>query len=279
MFTPALRIDRLPRAQETGADVCLLDLEDSVGNNYKDEAREKLCNFLRQPKPAKLKLAVRINSLDDDLGIKDVLALGACPTLPDYLVVPKSENKTSINVVEKMLGAAADRVRFIALIESVSGVQNIDEIAGASQRMCGLMLGSADYSRSISGEICWDTLLFPRTVMVHAASKYQLGVIDTPYFDIPDLDGLAQECSKVKRLGFTGRCAIHPSQVETVNGVFSYSADIIERSRKIVEAGHAAQGNICKVDGQMVGKPIIEQARRILESIDARLEIESQNGI
>lgn len=279
MFTPALRIDRLHRAQDSGADVCLLDLEDSVGADHKDEAREKLCSFLSQshPKPAKLKLAVRINSLDAEHGaehgVKDILALRTCHQFPDYLVIPKSENKASILAVERLLsGVDSDQVQFIALIESILGVQNVDEIAASSKRMCGLMLGSADYCRSITGEICWDTLLFPRTTMVHAACKYQLGVIDTPYFDISDLDGLASECLKVKRLGFTGRCAIHPNQVDIVNRVFSFSSEVIERSRKIIDAARASNGNICKVDGQMVGKPIIDQARLILASVAARTE-------
>jgi len=269
MFTPATRVDRLPKARETGADVCLLDLEDSVGGNDKDQARDNLCEYLSNPKPSNLKLAVRINSLESDVGMEDILAIRSCYQSPDYIVVPKAECRDTIIKVENMLGDKADNTRFIALIESILGLQHVDEIAGSSKRLCGLMLGSADYCRSISAEICWDTLLFPRTMLVLAASKNKLAAIDTPYFDIPDLDGLSVECEKVKKLGFTGRCSIHPKQVEVINRIFSYSTNVIERSRKIVEAARESNGNICIVDGQMVGKPIIEQARAILASSEA----------
>lgn len=263
-FTPALKIDRLPRAAESGAEVCLIDLEDSVGTSEKSIARERMHQYFSHNPVSDVSTAVRINAIDTDVGLEDILSIRDCRDKPDFLVIPKAESGSDISFVETVLGKHGAHVRLIALVETVRGIQRAAEIAAASERVSALMFGAADYTRSIGAEICWDTLLMPRSSVVVAASDAGIASIDTPFFDIADLEGLRVDCDRVKRLGFTGRCVIHPSQTSIVNAAFSHSLAAIDRAKRIVAAAEASGGNICQVDGQMVGLPIVAQARRIL---------------
>ncbi|WP_185735868.1 aldolase/citrate lyase family protein [Burkholderia stagnalis] len=263
LFTPALQIERFKRALHLDVDLNLLDLEDSVAPEKKELARENLHAFLSANYGTTSPIAVRINAVGSDFGQNDLQAMMRSARKPDFVVIPKTESRDDIQTVERMLGDDSG-VRLIGLVESAKGVFNVDSIASSSPRLAALMFGSADYTRDIGAEICWDSLLVPRSNIAAAAGARGIGAIDTPYFDIPDLVGLLDECERVRRLGFTGRCVIHPSQSEVVNGAFSYSLDAIDRARKIVDAASMSGGNICKVDGQMVGAPIVEKARRIL---------------
>jgi citrate lyase subunit beta/citryl-CoA lyase/(S)-citramalyl-CoA lyase len=263
-FTPALKVDRLSRAVESGADVCLIDLEDSVSASEKPVARELMHKHFSRCPENSTPTAVRINAIDTDAGLDDILSIRDGRYKPDFIVIPKVESGSSIKFVETALGKQGARIRLIALVETAAGIRKAEKIAFASERMSALMFGSADYTRSIGAEICWDTLLMPRSAIVAAASNAGLASVDTPFFDIDDLDGLRADCDRVRRLGFTGRCAIHPTQTSVINSAFSYSSAAIERAGRIVAAAEASGGNICQVDGQMIGRPIVEQARRVL---------------
>ncbi|MGI4813533.1 MAG: HpcH/HpaI aldolase/citrate lyase family protein [Janthinobacterium lividum] len=269
LFTPALQIERFERVLDSGADICLLDLEDSVAEERKRDAREMLRSYLSAPASAGTRLAVRINASDTEHIQDDLLAIRQCARVPEFIVIPKVESAQDIAAVRWMLDSFAAKIELIALIETVAGICNVKQIAATVPRVAALMFGAADYTRSLGAEICWDTLLIPRSDIVLAARLYGIRAIDTPFFDIPDIDGLHEDCLKVRKLGFNGRCVIHPSQLATINEAFSYSAAAIERARRIVEAASASGGNICKVDGQMVGAPIIEQARSVLAAAHA----------
>ncbi|WP_409488822.1 HpcH/HpaI aldolase/citrate lyase family protein [Pseudomonas promysalinigenes] len=264
LFTPALRVDRFRKGLDTAVDMSLIDLEDSVAPTSKQEAREALLDCLHLHRATDAQVAVRINSIDSGEGYEDLMYLRKARRAPDIVLVPKVESSRDISAVDALTAPYSANHRYYALIESIKGVDNIAEIAANSPKLAGLMFGSADYTRSISADICWETLLIARMAIVHAARTCHAVAIDTPYFDIADLEGLKEDCQKVKRLGFNGRCVIHPSQIETINTAFSPSPQALMRARKIVEAARQSDGNICRVDGEMVGAPIIEEARRLL---------------
>ncbi len=266
MFTPALRLDRFHQIFGSFSDLCLLDCEDSVSVVDKEEARKNLYVYLEQSKVVNKPMGVRVNGLNTADGKADILALKNCRNLPDYIVIPKVETGRDIISVVDELDCRARGTQIIALIENIKGVQNVEKIAAASPDLAALMFGAADYTRSIEGEICWDTLLFPRTMIIHAACNNNIGAIDTPYFDMQDLDGLRNDCKRVKNLGFTGRCVIHPSQVSVINEMFSYSSLDLEQAKRIVTAARLNKGNICRVDGKMVGTAIIQKAFDVLKS-------------
>ncbi|MDN6875424.1 aldolase/citrate lyase family protein [Pseudomonas citronellolis] len=264
LFTPALRVDRFHKGLTSGVDISLIDLEDSVALSNKQDAREALLECLQLQCATQAQVAVRINSIDSGEGYNDLMYLRKTQRSPDILLVPKVESSRDIAIVDALTAPYSANHRYFALIENTKGVDNIAEIAANSPKLAGLIFGSADYTRSIGANICWETLLFARMAIVHAARSCHAQAIDTPYFDINDLNGLREDCLRVKKLGFNGRCVIHPSQTQIINTVFSPSEEELVRARRIVDAAQKSEGNICRVDGEMVGAPIIEEARRLL---------------
>src|SRR5690606_19618193 len=268
LFTPALRVDRFRSGLRSGADVALADLEDSIAPNAKAEAREGVVECLSQPRQQGVRVAVRVNALDSILGLEDMAAVLGAPIPPDLILVPKVESTQTVLQAEKMIKESGKAIRLLALIESAEGVHRAIDIARSSPILSGLVFGSADYTNDIGAEICWDSLFYPRTMIVNAAKLAKIQAIDTPYFDIEDLEGLASECLKMKSIGFTGRCVIHPKQMDIIRQTFATSKEVLEYARKVVAAADSSGDNICKVDGNMVGTPIIRKARMLLENFD-----------
>ena len=268
LFTPAPRLDQLAKAVHSGTHICIIDLESSISPNMKNAARAMLSQCLATEHPGNVAFAVRINALGSSEGVEDLLAVKQGIARPDYLVIPKIESAREVRIIEQLLGEDGKSIRFVVLVETPDGVANVKEIAGSSSRLMGLMFGAADYTRSVGAEITWDSLLFPRAQIVNAARGAGIEAIDTPYFNISDEHGLLADTLKVRQLGYTGRAAIHPSQVKCINETFRPSPAMIERAKKIVLAADNNAGNICTVDGMMVGIPIVQAARRLLSHAD-----------
>ena len=266
MFTPALQVDRFAKALNSSADIALIDLEDSIGWQDKEEARHQALRCLELPRPDNKAVAVRINELTGSCGLQDLDALQTAKQPPDYILLPKIERAHHITFAQTYLLSIGMQVNLIALIETANAVKHVQEIAQASPNLKALLFGSADYVRDIQGEICWDTLLMPRSAIVLAARVAGIHAIDTPYFDIHDEDGLIEDCIRVKKLGFNGRCAIHPKQIAPIQTYFAPSSEAIQRAKDIVVAAQFSNGNVCQVNGEMVGQPIIEAARLLLKN-------------
>lgn len=266
LFTPALRVDRFASGLYLGADASLADLEDSIAANLKKEARKKVIECLSLPRPEDTHIVVRINPIASTNGLKDLDSLLGSLFPPNIILIPNVESAENVIHIEKLISNSGKPVKLIALIESVKGVHNVVEIAKSSSFLIGLMFGSADYTNDIGAEICWDSLFYPRSKIVHAAKLAKIQAIDTPYFKIDDTNGLAEECRRVKNMGFTGKCVIHPKQLDIVQQAFSPSKAELDYAIKVVEAADNSNGNICKVDGNMIGTPIILKARLLIDS-------------
>jgi len=247
----------------TGADICLVDCEDSVPPSGKAQARLYAADFFPPAGRRTVRLAVRINAVADPDGLADLLAIRSWPHRPDVVMVPKVESSRDIEIVRAVLGPRSDGVELMAIIETARGVQNVAETARAPG-LTALVFGSADYSMSINSTMEWEPLFAARTQIVLAARAAGIDAVDTPTFDIDDATGLAADADRARNLGFSGKAAIHPRQVPVINEAFSPDAAALERARRIVAGAEANAENICVVDGMMVGTPIIEAARRTL---------------
>jgi citrate lyase subunit beta/citryl-CoA lyase/(S)-citramalyl-CoA lyase len=139
----------------------------------------------------------------------------------------------------------------------------IHDVAAAAD---GLIFGSADYAANIGVPIGgWTNILHARSQVVMAACCAGIPAIDTAFFKLGDTQGLADECLAVKELGFVGKTAIHPNQVELINVVFTPSITEIEQARAVVELAENSTDNITKLDKQMIGPPFVKLARKVLE--------------
>lgn len=270
LFTPALAVERFARGQQSGADICLVDLEDSVSPAHKDAARRHAESFFSAPPSSPGRRAVRINSVTHHEGLRDLLALRSYPVKPDVVMLPKVESPRDLEIVEQALGPDFAHVDLMAVVETARGLENVNAIARATPRLKALVFGSADFSFGIGATLSWESLHYARSRLVTAARAADLHVVDSALFDIPDAEGLLQEAALARSMGFSGKAAIHPRQVEAINQAFSPDERMLRKARKIVAVSKANDFNICVVDGAMVGLPFIEAARRLLEEFDPK---------
>ena len=275
LYVPGNRPRMLAKAPTLPADAFVLDLEDSVPPEEKPEARRLVRDALVSGAFAGRTVLVRVTSLSSGLTADDLEAV-IVPGLFG-VDVPKVESPDDVREVEELLAWAEGRagldrgtLRVGIGIESPAGLLRAEAIGRASRRVASLSLGAEDFTfnlgtqRSPTGE----ELFVPRTLIALAARALGVQALDTIYPDFRDPDGLTREAKLARQLGFTGKYAIHPDQLEPINRVFTPDEAEVRWAREVVEAYEAAQqaglGSIA-VGGRMVDRPIYERARRTLE--------------
>jgi citrate lyase subunit beta/citryl-CoA lyase len=254
----------IEKAGSRGADVLVLDLEDGVHPDRKDEARSIVQGAYRRVDFGDSEVFVRANAMDTPWSEAD---LGMLETLrPQGVVLPKMESASVVAKVEKRLPGIA----LFLMIETARGVLESKTLAGLAG-VRGLLFGAADYRESLrAGRLPDESeLLYARMSILHAARAAGPGVeaFDTPWFEYKDLEGLEASARRARSLGFDGKTAIHPSQVETINRAFSPTPAEVERARAIVEVmerAFAEGRNVATLGDEMVEALHLAEARRIL---------------
>eukprot|EP00536_Pseudo-nitzschia_multiseries_P011055 jgi/Psemu1/319999/estExt_fgenesh1_pm.C_3580003 len=282
---------KIQKAQTLGADAVVLDLEDGVAHDRKDEARELVTETLLDANQSfgNSELCVRVNGLHTEHAIRDLEAVLPCPQLQS-IVLPKVESQGDILFVARMieeycLGAGSHNhrdVRILAAIESAKGFLNLREIAETAARerhgqllplVEGLVFASEDYCADIEAIRTPDAkeLLYARSQIVITAKAYGLQAIDMVHINFRDLDELASECEAGKQLGFTGKQAIHPSQVAIIHEQFSPSSGDAAFAARVVAAFEAIEAvgrGACVVDGIAVDLPVYKWAVKICKQVE-----------
>ena len=267
LFTPATRPDRFPNAAANGADVLIIDLEDSVAPADKTSARTTALDFVPRlawrPGSAEPSLicALRINGIDTRAGLADLYTLLGGAADPTYLVVPKIDSPGHLQILDRLLAGAGKSARLVAQIESAQGLAQAESIAAATPRLAGLMFGTADMAADLGADLSWNSLLYARSRLVAAAALRGLFAIDAPFFSIKDTPRLVQETANAVALGFSGKCAIHPSQLAVINAALVPSGSEISHARAVLEENNKGVG---VVNGIMVDEAVARRARRVL---------------
>jgi len=268
LFTPGTRPERFAKTADSGADGIIIDLEDAVAAADKDAARQTVIAYLQQhgavlaARP--FVTALRLNGLRTTAGLKDVVALAEAHVCPDVVVLPKVESPIEVEIVAAQLQAARADVQCIALIETARGLDCAQEIAAADAPLGALAFGGVDLAADLGATFEWEPLLWARSRLVQAAATAGIATLDAPYLDLQDLSGLEPECQRARRLGFTGKLAIHPRHVPAIMSAFEPDAASVARAQRIVDAYDAAQGGVCEVDGKMIDVPVYRAALRTL---------------
>lgn len=266
IITPGTRADWFEAAQSSGADVALVDLEDSVAPSGKQAARDTTLRFFARP-DAPCTLGLRMNSPATLEGVIDLTAIAAYPRKPDVILVPKVEAARDIEIVAGVLDTDEDTPRIWALIESPRAIDTLPSIV-AAPRLDGVVFGSADYAAALGCGLGWESLLYARSALVNSANAVGLPAIDAPVYDLHDLDGLRREAELAKDLGFYGKGAVHPRQASVLHDVFTPTTAEIARARAIVAAARDSGGGITSVNGQMVGTPFFARAKALVGEVD-----------
>jgi len=261
LFTPGTKPDLFPRASEKGAGALVIDLEDSVARSDKSAARRNALDYLAAKSSDHIPCALRINPPDTELGDCDLQSVLASAVTADFLILPKSESPHTIGRVIEALALAEKQTRVIALIETIAGIRALHQFAEGDRKPDAFLFGAADMAADLGAATEWEPLLFARSSMIMAGASAGIPCIDAPYFNLTDLDGLQKEATAAMKLGFHGKCAIHPSHIAAINSTFTPSAEEIARARRVLAA---SQQGASQVDGRMVDAAFLRSARAIL---------------
>ena len=293
----------LEKAAKSPADVIFLDLEDAVAPDDKVQARKNIIEALNDLDWGGRTLSVRVNGLDTHYMYRDVIAiLEQAPGKLDLIMIPKAGTAADIYALDMLVTQVEDatqvekRIGFEMIIETALGMANVNEIAGASKRNEALHFGVADYAAStkarttvIGGpnkdyyvltdpdgdgnrDVHWgDMWHYPVARMVVAARAHGLRPIDGPFGDFSDPDGYAANARRSATLGCEGKWAIHPSQVEMANELFSPSEEDVTKAQRIIEAMEQAQKEgkgAVALDGRLIDIASIKQAEVMVQKAE-----------
>ncbi|GAA5079317.1 citrate lyase subunit beta/citryl-CoA lyase [Thermocatellispora tengchongensis] len=280
LATPGSNPAMLAKAAASAADVALLDLEDGVAPDRKDDARRAVAEALATLDWSGKTTAVRINAVDTAAAHADILAV--LPARPDLIVVPKVRHPRDVWFVETLLDALEDPagqappIGIEALIEDVAGLTRAEEVARCSPRLEALIFGPGDMaaSQGVPPSAALDPRVwaYARSRIVVAARAAGIEAIDGPFPDYRDEAGLLREAAEAADQGYSGKWAIHPGQLTPINRVFAPSAEDVAWARHLAgvheEALRRRQG-ATGVDGRMLDAATL----RVVQGILAKAEL------
>lgn len=285
LFVPGNREDMLSKAQTLPADALVPDLEDSVPLKEKERAREIVGQAVKRLAQRGQAVIPRINALDTGLAGDDLAAL-VCEEVYG-ISIGKVSSPWEIAQISSMLAALEAKAglpfghtRVIPWLEGAKAVMLAYEIARASPRIIGVAFGAEDFTndmgiqRTEGGE----EVAFPRARVAVAAHAAEVLGFDTPYVNFRDPEGLSRDAQVALRLGFKGKFAIHPGQLETINSMFSPSAEEIEYAHRVVDAFEEAESRgsgATSLDGKMIDVPIVKRAQNLLALADSIARLQS----
>ncbi|MFD1055878.1 HpcH/HpaI aldolase/citrate lyase family protein [Terrabacter terrigena] len=254
LFVPGDRPERFAKASSSGADVVVIDLEDGVAPDRKIPAREHVLSWLQQGGRA----LVRVNGVGTDYFSADHQALAGMPGVVG-VVVPMADDPDALRHLGATLGAD---VPILPQIETARGLDRASELAAVSG-VARLTLGHLDLAADLGCEPGREALLFARSTIVVASRLAGLpGPVESVTTTLDNPTTCADDAAYAKRLGFTGKFAIHPSQISPINTTFGPTEDELAWAVKVLKVG--AGGGAVRHDGEMIDGPVISRARAIL---------------
>ena len=288
LFVPGNRPDMLQKARNLSADVLVPDMEDSVPMAEKARAREVITSVLPDLAQAERRVVPRPNALDTGL-LEDDLEAVVGPHIYGVTVGKVAsawdveQIVSIIETLERRAGLRSGIVKLIPWIETARAIVNAYEICTASPRVIAVAFGAEDFTNDMDIQRSDEgaEVLYPRTAIGVAARAANVVALDTPYVNFRDHEGHLRDIQVARRLGFRGKFAIHPAQLEAINAMFAPSSAEIEYARRVVQAfeeAEAAGKGTTSLDGKMIDVPIVRRARSLLARAEAVAQRESSRG-
>lgn len=289
LFVPGDSLRKFEKARQTPADALILDLEDSVAAERKDEARAITRAMLESDRGGRQiagqELYVRINALDTGRALGDLAA--TLPGRPEGIMLPKCESGDDVakvalwlDGVEAALGMPVGAVRIIAIAtETAKALHGLASYANASPRLAGLMWGAEDLAASLGSSSNADEhgyhspFRLARDLCLIAAKAAGVAAIDTVYTRIDDLAGLSRKSAAARRDGFSAKAVIHPKHIGAVNAAFAPTAEEVAWAKRVVEAFATDRAaGVVRIDGKMIDKPHLRAAESMLAAAGEPIE-------
>jgi citrate lyase subunit beta/citryl-CoA lyase len=283
LYMPGSNLRALEKGKTLPADALILDLEDAVAPDAKPLAREQVRAAIAAGGYGRRELIVRVNGLDTGWGYDDLAA--AAGSGADAVLLPKTETAETVRQAEAVLVAngAPDRLAIWCMMETPRGVLNAQEIAGATARVAGFVMGTSDLTKAIHARHTplREPMLTSLALCILAARAFDLAIVDGVHLDLNDDAGFEQSCRQGLELGFDGKTLIHPKTIAAANRIFAPAADEVTWARRIIaaHAEAAAQGKgVAVVDGKLIENLHVAEAQRTVALAEAIAALETANA-
>ncbi len=277
LFVPGDDEKKQAKSCNSGADLIILDLEDSVAAGKKEKARQVTASALKKVLPATVQRYVRVNALDTGLTEDDLRAV--MPATPDGIVLPKCNGPKDVQTLSDMMAVTettknTGATKIIAIVtETAQGVLSLAQGGWVHPRLAGMMWGAEDLAADLGASTnshdgqYTEPFRLARNLCLFAARAADVMPIDTIYADYKDLAGLAQYARDALRDGFDAKAAIHPAQIEIIHKAFTPTAESIDWARSVVTAFESVEAGVASLNGKMLDMPHLRTARKILARI------------
>ena len=280
LYMPGSNARALDKGRSLACDALIMDLEDAVAPDAKDQARDQIVAALKEGGYGKREILVRTNGLDTPWGYQDIVA--AATSGADAILLPKVEGPTTIHQVERIMeaaGAPQDQTIW-CMMETPLGILNAQDIGSASPRVGGFVMGTSDLAKDLHAAHTRERVPLQASLShcLLVARAYGLAIVDGVHLDLDDDEGFAYVCQQGLEMGFDGKTLIHPKTVAKANEVFAPSADDVAWSQKIIDAFEAAQAEgqgVVVVDGKLVENLHVAEAKRVVALADMIAQMEA----
>jgi citrate lyase subunit beta/citryl-CoA lyase len=275
LYVPGSSPKLLEKARDLPADALILDLEDSVAPAAKSQAREQVCAMVTADAYGSRPIAIRVNAALTswhEADLRAVLAAG-----PDAIVLPKISSATDVDEARQRLDSfgEAGALQLWAMIETPAAVLAAAEIARSSAQLSVLVMGTNDLRRELgAGDLAGrGPLITSLALGVLGARGAGTTILDGVFNNVRDAEGFESECAQARELGFDGKTVIHPAQIDVCNRIFSPSEREVQHARRVIAAFEAAErtgAGVATLDGSMIERLHVDEARRTLSAADQR---------
>jgi citrate lyase subunit beta / citryl-CoA lyase len=281
LYVPGANLRAVGKVKTLPADAVILDLEDAVAPDAKQEARANVVNAVKAGGFGKRETVVRVNGLNTPWGHADLVAAGTSGA--DAVLLPKTESADAVRQALAVLAGngAPDSLALWCMMETPRAILNAEAIASAHPRVACFVMGTSDLANDLHAAHTPERLplLTSLGLCVLAARAHGLAILDGVHLDLDDMAGFEQACRQGQQMGFDGKTLIHPKTIDIANRVFAPSPQEVETAQRIIAAHTAAVAEgkgVVVVDGKLVENLHVQNARRLVDLAAAIGQIESR---
>jgi citrate lyase subunit beta/citryl-CoA lyase len=272
LFMPGSNARALDKARTLPADALVLDLEDAVAPDMKEQARAQVLAAVRAGGYGRREIIVRVNALGTPWGRDDLAAAATAGV--DAVLLPKVESAETVSAALAVLGPGP---AVWCMLETPRGILNADAIAAASPRVAALVMGTSDLTKDLHARTTpgRGALVTSLQLCVLAARAAGITALDGVHLDLDDEAGFAAACRQAADFGFDGKTLIHPKQVAMANEVFAPAAADVDWARRVIAAHTDAVAHgrgVVVLDGRLIENLHVDDARRVLALAEAIAE-------
>ncbi len=274
LYMPGSNARALDKSRTLPADALIFDLEDAVAPDAKLTARTQVIETVEEGGYGKREIMIRTNGLSTPWGYDDLAAVAAVGA--DAILLPKVESAEMVRQAESVLLAhgAAPELAIWCMMETPRAMLHAEEIADASPRLAGLVMGTSDLAKDLQAQhtAMRLPLITSLGLCMLAARAARIAILDGVFLDLNDHEGFVDSCRQGAELGFDGKTLIHPKQIAAANEVFAPSDDEVRLSRQIIQAYAEAEAQgrgVVVVDGKLIEKLHVDHAKRVVALAEA----------